>query len=298
MRKLFVAVLVATFVPAVPALAQSNVDARVGKLESEMRAVQRKVFPGGAGAYLEPQITPSTAPAGPGPGTPASSAIDDVTQRLASLEGQMATLTGQIEQNQYRLRTLEEQFAAYRKATDARFTAAPVAAAPDDDPAPVAAAPTRPTRPAAGGSDATRAARATALQRPATADAAEDSYLYGYRLWEAKLYPEAVAQLKTTVAEYPKHRRASYAQNLIGRSYLDDNKPSLASIAFYDNYKKMPDGERAADSLYYLATALVRLNKPADACKVYGELTEVYGEKLTTQRKSEIASGRTAAKCR
>ena len=29
--------------------AQSNVEGRVGKLESEMRAVQRKVFPGGAG---------------------------------------------------------------------------------------------------------------------------------------------------------------------------------------------------------------------------------------------------------
>ena len=87
--------------------------------------------------------------------------------------------------------------------------------------------------------------------------------------------------MKTVVAKYPKHRRASYAQNLLGRAYLDDGKPSLAAIAFYDNYKKMPDGERAPDSLYYLAQALMQLNKPADACKVYGELTDVYGAKIS-----------------
>ena len=30
--------------------AKANIEGRVGKLESEMRAVQRKVFPGGAGS--------------------------------------------------------------------------------------------------------------------------------------------------------------------------------------------------------------------------------------------------------
>jgi TolA-binding protein len=121
--------------------------------------------------------------------------------------------------------------------------------------------------------------------------------MYGYRLWAAKRYPEAEAQLKKVVATYPEHRRASYAQNLIGRAYLDEGKPSLASIAFYDNYKKRPEGERAPDSLYYLAQALVRLKKPADACKVYGELTDVYGTKIDATMKANVAKGRVAAKC-
>ena len=51
-------------------------------------------------------------------------------------------------------------------------------------------------------------------------------------------------------------------------------------MTFYDNYKTLPDGERAPESLYYLAQALLTLKKPADACKVYGELTEVYGAKI------------------
>ena len=114
---------------------------------------------------------------------------------------------------------------------------------------------------------------------------------------DAKLYPEAEAQLKKVVAKYPKSRRASYAQNLLGRSYLDEGKPSLASIAFYENYKKMPDGERASDSLLYLGQALMTLKKPADACKVYGELSDVYGSKLSGEDKARLAQGRTAAKC-
>lgn len=40
---------------SVSALAQdANLDGRVGKLEKEMRAVQRQVFPNGAGKFLEP----------------------------------------------------------------------------------------------------------------------------------------------------------------------------------------------------------------------------------------------------
>ena len=42
---------------SIPASAQnSNVEGRVTKLEKELKAVQRKVFPDGAGKYFEPDI--------------------------------------------------------------------------------------------------------------------------------------------------------------------------------------------------------------------------------------------------
>ncbi|MGK6322280.1 YbgF trimerization domain-containing protein [Sphingomonas sp. DT-51] len=269
---------------ATPAAAQ--IEGRVGKLEAEMRAVQRKVFPGGAGAMVEPQIAPSTAPVDAA-GVPATSALTDITARVTSLEQQMASMTGQIEQTQYKLRQLEQQFEDYRKATDAKLTQ-PVAPAPGAGDTGVIV----PQAPAAAPADA------GAGEQPSSGDPAEDAYLAGYRLWQAKNYAAAEAQLKKVVATYPKHRRASFAQNLLGRSYLDEGKPSLASIAFYDNYKKYPDGERAPDSLYYLGTALLKLDKPADACKVYGELTDVYGDKISPGLKADVAKARTAAKCK
>lgn len=296
---------------AVPAAAQSGLEGRVGRLESEMRAVQRKVFPGGAGTYLEPQVRPPQATP-EAIGAPSSSAVLDLTQRVSSLESQIASMTGQIEQAQYRLRQLEDQFTAYKKTTDARFNSGASLPAEGDEagspavpPAPRPAASTRPgvrppgtlegqlaeaepaATPAAGG-----------IEKPSTGQPDEDEYIYGYRLWAAKRYAQAAEQLKKVVAAYPKSRRASYAQNLLGRSYLDDGKPSLASIAFYDNYKKMPDGERAPDSLYFLGQALLKLNKPADACKVYGELIDVYGDKIGQGMKDDVARSRTSAKCK
>ena len=281
---------------ASPLAAQSGgqIDGRVGKLESEMRAVQRKIFPGGSGVMVEPQIGPvAPAPADPA-GVPATSALADVSSRVASLEQQMATMTGQIEQSQYRLRQLEEQFADYRKATDAKLSggiAAPVAT-PSSGGSMGGPDVIVPEAPRPAGADA------AAVDKPSTGDAGEDSYLLGFRYWQARQYDKAATQLKKMVADYPKHRRASFAQNLLGRTYLDDNKPSLASIAFYDNYKKYPDGERAPDSLFYLGTALLKLNKPADACKVYGELGDVYGSKISAGMKADVAKARVDAKCK
>jgi TolA-binding protein len=295
------------------AFAQSTaVEGRVDRLEREMRAVQRKVFPGGAGQTIEPQIVPDTNV--DAPGSPAGSPVADLTQRVAALENQVQTLTGQVEQDGYRLKQLEDGFNAYKRATDARLkaleaTASNVGTGGDPVIAPVdlgeaPARPTRPTRPAADETPTpkptgTRAQQVAAVAKPSTGDPAEDGYTYGYRLWQAKLYPEARRELEAVATKYPQHRRASFSQNLLGRAYLDAGAPSLAAVAFYENYKKNPNGERAPDSLYYLAQALTKLKKPAgEVCKVYTELDQLYGERLSAEMKAGMAEGRAAQKCK
>ncbi len=304
MRKLILILAsAATLLPA--AASAQNLDGRVGKLESEMRAVQRKVFTGGAGTLMPDIVAPTDT--GQIGGTPATSAVADLSSRVNALEQQLAGLTNQIEQGGHNQRRLQDQFESYKRTTDAKLATltqgpAPIARA-DDAPATASPAISRPGVSAVKaankpGIDPPKVATSVAgVDKPSSGDAAEDDYIYGYRLWDAKNYPEAEAQLKKVVATYPKSRRASYAQNLLGRAYLDEGKPSLASMAFYDNYKKMPDGERAPDSLYYLAQSLMKLNKPADACKVYGELTDVYGSKISAGMKTDVEKGRAAAKC-
>ncbi|MBA3879877.1 MAG: hypothetical protein C0500_09195 [Sphingobium sp.] len=299
--------MVAAIVAGDAAQAQSAIEGRVDRLEREMRAVQRKVFPGGNAQYFAPDITPADPPV-QSPGVPATSAISDLAARVSALEAQLTSLTSQTEQNQYKLQVLEEAFNAYKRTTDARLkaledgasstaTATTGPAVPPTVPATKPATTTaKPTTPAL---DPARASRVAAIEKPATGDAADDLYVYGYRLWQAKLYPEAEVPLKQVVAKYPTHRRASWAQNLLGRTYLDQGKPSLASHAFYDNYKNFHDGERAPDSLFYLAAALKQLGKPsADICKVYDELLDVYGAKITATMKADVARNRTAEKCK
>lgn len=296
MRRFILIALAAAALPAAPLFAQqqSGIEGRVTKLEKEMKAVQRKVFPGGSSQYFEPEIAPPQAPPAPAPGTPASSPVADLTARVDALEAQLATLTGQGEQTAFKLRQLEDAFTKYKADTDARLASA--AAPPAITAGGTVAAPKPATTAPAPVNEARKAAVA-ALERPESGDAAEDAYLYGYRLWAAKFYPEAEVQLKSVVEKYPNHRRASFAQNLLGRAYLDEGKPALASVAFYENYQKRPKGERAPDSLAYLGQALVQLKKPKDACKVYDEFDDVYGASASASLKDIVNKGRASAKC-
>ena len=281
-----------------PLQAQDNLDGRVGKLEKEMRAVQRKVFPGADSRFFEPEITAPTQQT-PAAGIPATTPLSDLTARVNALESSLQQLTGQVEQNGFKLRQLEEQIAKMKAETDSRLNllqggaagvaagtpSTAAAAASVATPPPFASTPPAPTPAPAGAANASD-------------DPAEAQYMAGYKLWTEKKYPEAVAVLQQVVAKYPKHKRASYAQNLIGRAYMDEGQPDKAAQAFFDSYKKFPRGERAPDSLYFLGQTLARYNQPAKACDAYTEAMDVYGANMSQSLKDRIAKGRVDAKCK
>jgi TolA-binding protein len=265
-------------------------ETRVDRIEKQLHAVQRKVFPGGT--PIEPEITrEAPAPVQPGP---SSTPISELIGRVDSLESQLATLTGQTEQNAYKIKQLEDAFAKYK--ADAATASPPVVTVPSQSGTAPAPGSTPDKAAAAPASDARKAALA-AIERPESGDAAADAYAYGYRLWDGKFYPEAQTQLKATVEKYASNGVASRAANLLGRAYLDDSKPALASVTFYENYQKRPKGDRAADSLAWLGEALIQLKKPADACKAYGELDQVYGTSLSATLRTMMEKGRARAKC-
>lgn len=299
----------AAFALSASAVAQeANIDGRVGKLEKEMRAVQRQVFPAGAGKFVEPDIQ---SPTGTKPETPSTtSATSDLLVHVDALEAQLAILTGQVEQQgnnmrglEARLKILEAQLTSAQSATAQPATAASILPAAVSVPAAVTVKPkpvvvaAKPVATAAKPS-AARVAAVAAIERPATGDAFEDGYTYGFRLWEAKFYPEAQATLEETLKTYPKHRRASFLRNLLGRAWLDDKKPATAVKVFYDNYKADPRGERAPDSLFFLGSALTDLGKTAEACEAYGELSRAYPDVATGRLADRVTAGKTRAKCK
>jgi TolA-binding protein len=284
---------------AMPAIAQdANIDGRVGKLEKEMRAVQRQVFPNGAGKFLEPDIA---SPNAPKTTTSSSTATADLIARVDALESQLATLTGQVEQQGNSARSMDTRLKAleaHLKAQSEPAVTSPALPAAAAAPTPVAAKPKPATIPAATKPSAARTAAVAAIERPATGDGFEDGYNYGYRLWESKFYPEAQVTLEETVTKYPKHKRASFARNLLGRSWLDDKKPATAVKVFYDNYKNDPRGERAPESLFFLGAALTDLGKTAEACEAFGELAKAYPDAASGRLADRIAGGKTRAKCK
>ena len=271
---------------AAPAVAQREepVERRVGRLEQEMRAVQRRVFPSGRAQFVEPEIEPGAA-APPGPGL-SGDALASLVARVDALEAQLRTLTGQVEEQGFRGRQLEDQLARLRTELQGRLDRLeqqerePAAPPPAPAPQPPAEAAPEPDEAPA--------------ETPG--DAAEQAYNAGYRLWDSRQYAEAQRALAAVATRHPNSRWASWARNLEGRAYLDDDKPATAARVFLANYQDNPRGERAADSLYFLGQALTRLNRRSEACRVYAELAQVYPNMRDFIRE-RLAQARTAARC-
>jgi TolA-binding protein len=307
-----------------PALAQDSAaeEARLRKIEAEVRALQRKVFPGGDGRFFEPQIAPGTTPAtgaAAQPSAPAATAITDVLVRLDALEAQLQALTARSEEQANALAQMELRLAALETAANAPVLPAaaavtPVATTPAPapaatTPAPVAARPSAATpapvkapvaAPPAAATTAPSAARLAAVQaiaKPQTADAGDDEYSYGFRLWNAGFFPEARQQLTKFVEQYPNHPRISFGRNLLGRAFLDDKLPDEAARWFLKNYQTNKAGERAPDSLLYLGKAMIAKGDTAKACIALAEFGTTYPLLATGRLADEYKASLAQVKC-
>lgn len=314
---LTLAVLSATFVPtgfvtaAHAQAAAESTDVRLRRIEAELRAVQRKVFPDGAGKTFAPEITPPSANATPPAPTP--TAVTDLLTRMDAVEAQLQRLTAASEENQNHMAKLEARLATLEAASSPAASAASTPAQPAAT-APVASASTPAAEPPAQAKPAPKPASAKAetpkaeaspdrvaavmaIAKPSTDDKGEDEYTYGYRLWEAKFFPEAQQQLLRVVQQYPRHARISYARNLLGRAYLDDGKPGTAAQYFLQNYQADRKGDRAADSLLYLGVAMSRLKEEKRACVAFAEFRQTYPTELAGRLKSQYEAATKPVVC-
>jgi TolA-binding protein len=282
---------------AIPAAAQRNPtpEQRIERLEQQLRAVQRRVFPGGQVPSVEPEIQPQAQQPGTAARPAGSTAVADLNARVDALEAQLAALTGAIEENGNRTRQMEEALNNFRQDAGARLARLETAPPAVQPPVAVANTPAQPAqaRPAVGQPAASEPAAPPAA---GTSDPAEAAYNAGFRLWEQRRYEEAQAALQQVAERYPRSRWASWASNLAGRAYLDDNKPATAARIFLANYQGNPEGERAADSLYFLGQSLVALNRRPEACRVYDELAATYPN-MRQWLRERLPEARRTARC-
>lgn len=312
--RLFAGVLAAATIATtpIPAMAQDEVnEARIRKIEAEIRALQRNVFPGGDGRFFEPQIASGdNAQAAPNRNPASTTAVTDILARLDAIEQQLQRLTAISEENQNSLSGFETRLAAL----ETRETTA-VAEGPDDEAATetnlaamtgtstqagasreVETPSTTPAEPAAGPS-AERLARVSAITKPQTDDPGDDDYSYGFRLWNAGLYPEARQALSDFVEKHPGHFRQTYGRNLLGRAYLDDGDPDEAAKWFLKNYQADKGARRAPDSLLYLAEAMIALEDTRRACIALNEFGQTYPAVATGRLSEQYTANRGKVKC-
>jgi TolA-binding protein len=272
-------------------------DQRLDRLERQVQQVQRQVFPKGR---------PADTAGFPDDPAATQSSVMSLDQRLDALERQMQDLLRISEENGNRLRGIDSSVAKVRSdyeqrigALEQRLTDAAAVAPVTSEATPTANVPT--TRPKPQPSRTAAVAEtpgdATAANIPAS-DPGEDAYSQGFHSWEAGQYDQAISSLKAFTSAYPKHRRVSYANNLIGRSLLDKGQARQAAEALLANYRNNPQGDRAPDSLFYLGQALMKLGQTGQACKAYAELDAVYGSKIRPDLKKLETDAKAQAQCR
>ena len=269
---------------------------RIDRLERQLQQVQRQVFPRGrpadtAGFADEPAATQSS--------------VATLDQRLDSLERQMSDILRLSEENGNQLRTLSNDLARARDEQQQRINgleqriaeaAAAAATIPANDPAATPVTTPRANPPRTSQNTTAATSGSTPGATPAV-DLAENAYTEGFKLWEGGQYDQAIGSLRAFTSAYPKHRRVSFANNLIGRALLDQGQPREAAEALLSNYRNNPRGERAADSLYYLGQSLMKLGQPGQACKAYQELDAVYGAKVRAELRKQVDEAKASASC-
>ena len=282
--------------PALAQRQQPSPEQRLERLEKQLQQVQRQVFPKGRPA--------DTAGFADDPAATQSSVVS-LAQRLDSLERQMADLVRLSEENAGRLRTFESDIEGLRREQRERADAleqriAAAAAAVASEPAAVASEPAAVPAPGPSTSSPRPTIQPSGSSEPSASpaeDAGEVAYTEGFRLWEGGRYDASINSLRAFVSAYPKHRRVSFANNLIGRALLDKGDARGAVQAFVANYRSNPGGERAPDSLYYLGQAFMKLGQAAQACNAYAELEEVYGSKIRPELKKLQTEAKQQAQC-
>ena len=308
MKRLLPALLAAAVLLPAPLAAQpadgGNLDRRVGTLESEMRAVPRKVFPGGNARFFEPEIpaqaaTPPSAPEA----VPATTPIADLTGRVDALEGQLKTMTGQIEAMEYKLRQLDDGQRRMKGDVEFRLNALekPVGAGLGDAAPPasglLSSAPPAAAQVAAASASvpaAAAAAKPVIAAKPATPDAAWSA---AYPKVTARDWPAVETAMIQFAADWPRSARVPQAKYWLARSFAARGQNPQAAKAFLDVYQSAPRAAAAPDALIGLAGALNAMTKPKDACQVLNELGSVYADKLTDTQKADAGRQRARAKC-
>jgi tol-pal system protein YbgF len=275
-----------------PAFAQnSDVSARISRIENEIDTLSRAIFKG------------ETPPPGAFSGGGASA---DVENRLSQIQMDLQTLTGKLEEQTYelnRLKDIEARVMALESRPQAAGidtgysgtgmatattsgspsytysnTTVPQPDVPVDEgftvPDPDAPAPAN--SPTAGhlGSIVTtvdQGGNEIAMPGSPTGD-----YEAAFTLLRNQDYAAAQVAFDSFIKKNPGNGLVPNAMYWLGETYYVRNQFPEATRVFAEAYQKYPKGAKAPDNLLKLAMALAGQGKTKDACVALGQLKKEY----------------------
>ena len=264
----------------VAAMAQ-DVDSRLNRLENEMSTLGRAVYRG--------ETPPPPAEfSGVGSGQAAA----DAQLKVQGLEVELRKLNGVLEEKDFEIRTLRNDFQKANQDLILRVqdleAARGVSASPTEI-APRAAVQTltAPTVSALAAEKSVPKAQVlgtisqndlTDVTVPAQPDVrgATERYQAAFALLKDGKYPAAQSAFEGFLADHESHSLAGNAQYWLGETHYVRGNYDQASQAFAKGFKEYPKGSKAPDNLLKLGITLVALDQKDDACVALGQVEKEF----------------------
>lgn len=246
-----------------PAIGQST-DSEVAKMKFRLEALEREVTDMRSSAMsITPMMTSDSASGDP--------TLSTILIRLDQLENEIRTLTGQVEEINYRIQQNTTEIAALGEDVDYRLRAL-------EGGAPVQVQTAKPSLPSATVSQSTSSSSGPSI--PYALDANEIDFRQEYEIARNYLkkgeFQKAQVAFQAFIDDHSDTELASNAYYWLGESYYVQQDYDNAVKYFIEGVKKYPNGTKAPDSMLKLGMALaVNGNKPS-SCKVFTKLLVDY----------------------
>jgi tol-pal system protein YbgF len=261
---------------------------RIDRLERDLNQLQRQVYRNQVG----------TAPT-PTAGEGGASSLDSQI-RMDQLEGQLRTLTGQLEEIQYNIGQISKHAEKSQADNEVRFqqlehgTVAP-------PPVEVTQA-HPPAKPNVGAGDMGRQASVWGTLAPpggppppagASGTLADGSvteqYNYAFGLLRDSDFKAAEAAFRSFLQKHPADPLAGNAQYWLGETYFVRGEYPAAASAFAEGYQKYPQGAKAPDNLLKLGMSLGNSGRKNDACFSFARLERDFPQMPPVIREREVS---------
>lgn len=195
-----------------------------------------------------------------------------VEDRLNQIQQSLMTLTGQLEQLQYRNQQLQQQMEKMQADYEYRLDSLEKGkAGPRPAPAPT---------PSAGGGN-------QAAGAPPAGGGPQGEALYhdAFKLLQDGDYAGAERGFKAFVQRNPQHVLAGNAQYWLGETYYARREYQNAMVAFAEGYKNYKSSPKGPDNLLKLGVTLAVLNKKQEACAVFARFAQDYPRATDLQKR-------------
>lgn len=198
--------------------------------------------------------------------------VDDLTQKIQMLQGK-------IEEQQHRLKLLEDQIRSQYQDIDKRLTSrtAPVSAGSAVNASPLPAANTT-------SANSATAVRTSVKPAPGVPTAVgERAYQAAFQLLKNKQYPLAIQSFEDFIKKYPSDINLPNANYFLGQLYLLQGQPDQSISRFNHFASAYPQDARIPDALLQLGLAYFAKGEKATAMDTFKKIIQRYPDSKAAQ---------------